>query len=392
MPSSKQVHPKNRNERGLMSTLDRIKPRDLEPEPPGYGEWLIEVKARVRNTQLRIIRSANADAVNLYWSIGRDVIERQQRLGWGSKVVPRLSEDLKQEFPKQRGWSTTNLNYMLSLARRVPLEPIFQQVVGKLPWGHIVRLLDKTDDLDSFVWYAAKTIETGWSRDVMAFQIQTDLRARVGAAASNFAKALPPGDSELAQQMTKDPYIFELAGLTEPLAEKEFEQALINRLEDTLMELGRGFTFVGRQVRVTVGDYDQYADLLMFHTEQLRYVVVELKVGPFEPGYLGQLATYVKSVDAKVRNPDLHEPTVGLLLCTGRTGDIATMALSGISAPVAVAEWQGVDDETRAALPSPAELEAVIQDEAVNQMRLHGLGSAETTGHDGDQASEDERQ
>lgn len=354
-----------------MSMHERITPRPLEETPPGYAEWLADLKSRVRATQFRAVRAANAEVIALYWSIGQDIIERQERLGWGAKVVHQLSADMTREFPSQAGWSRTNLNYMLNMARRWPEGEIFQQLAGKLPWGHIMSLLDKTDSHEDLMWYARETVANGWSRAVLAFQIKSGLRERLGAAPSNFAAALPPPDSDLAQEITKDPYVFQHAGLASGIAEKGLEQALIDRIQDTLLELGRGITLAGRQVRLAVDGVDRYLDLLMFHTEQLRYIVIELKATDFEPEYLGALGTYVTMVDGLVRNPEIHAPTIGLLLCTGKREATVRFALASTAAPVAVAEWQGLPEDARAALPSAQELQAVVQDELAHQRALH---------------------
>jgi predicted nuclease of restriction endonuclease-like (RecB) superfamily len=251
------------------------------------------------------------------------------------------------------------------------MDEISQQVAEKLPWGHIMMLLDKTKESDDLLWYAQKTVTEGWSRAVLNYQITSRLHQRLGAASSNFPHTLTPPDSDLAQQMTKDPYIFEHVGLTSRLLERDLEQALINRIQDTLMELGRCMAFVGRQVRLTVDGVDRYLDLLMFHIEQLRYVVIELKVTDFEPEYLGALGTYVTMVDGIIRNPAIHAPTIGLLLCTGKREATVRFALASTAAPIAIAEWQGLPADARAALPSAAELEAVVQDELAHQLAIH---------------------
>ena len=360
-----------------MNDPARITPRPVEPMPSGYAEWLVDLKARVRATQSRAARAANAEVVALYWSVGHDIVERQKTMGWGKKVIPQLSADMAREFPDQAGWSVTSLDYMRRFARRWPADPISLQLAGKLPWGHIWRLLDKTHTTEELLWYAAQTVENGWSRDVLTFQIQTGLSERLGSAPSNFSERLAPPDSDLAQQMTKDPYVFEHLGLVPGMAEHDLEEALLNRIQATLLELGRGMSFVGRQVRLTVDDVDWPVDLLMFHTEQLRYVVIELKATPFEPSYLGQLGTYVMMVDGLVRNPAIHAPTIGLLLCTGKRESTVRFALAGTAAPVAVAEWQGLPADARAALPSAEELETVIQSEIAQQVAIHAANASD---------------
>ncbi|MCL2464600.1 MAG: PDDEXK nuclease domain-containing protein [Micrococcales bacterium] len=343
--------------------------------PEGYASWLEELKARVRTTQFRAMRAANAEVILLYWSIGRDILQRQERLGWGAKVVTQVAADLRAEFPEQRGWSPTNVKYMRMLAAAWPdLGAIGPQPVDQLPWGHIRTLLDKLDTRDGREWYAQRAVADGWSRAVLAYQIDTKLRDRLGTAPSNFADRLESSDSELAQAMVKDPYVFEHVALTTPLAERTVEEALTNRIQDTLLELGRGMAFVGRQVRFTVDGVDRYVDLVLFHTEQLRYVVVELKVQPFEPGFVGQLGTYVAIVDDVLRCPAIHAPTVGLLLCTGKREATVRYALASSAAPLAIAQWQGLPEDARAALPCVEELQAVVDDEMARQMALRRSG------------------
>lgn len=346
----------------------RVAGRTPERMPDGYAQWLVEVKARVQAAQVRAVRAVNCEVIMLYWSIGRDIVDRQRTLGWGAKVIDRVAVDLSREFPGQRGWSPTNLKYMRMFAEGWPdLGAIGPQVVDQLPWGHVRALIDGLKTRDDRDWYAQQAVTEGWSRAVLELQIRSGLRGRLGAAASNFAAALPPADSDLAQQLTKDPYVFDHVTVSARCAERSVEQALMDRLQDTLLELGRGMTFVGRQVRFTVDGVDRHVDLLMFHVEQLRYVVVELKVGPFEPGHLGQLGMYVAMVDDRLRRPDLHAPTVGLLLCTGTREATVRYSLASTAAPVAVAQWQGLPPDAQATLPSAEELQAVVDDELAHQ-------------------------
>lgn len=261
---------------------NRVPPRTVEEIPEGYERWLADIAARVRSTQFRIARGANAETIRLYWSIGRDILDRRNRQGWGAKAIERLSADLQREFPGRQGFSVSNLNYMRAMVAAWPAaDAIPPRIVEELPWGHVRALLDGLDDVGDRDWYAQMAIEQGWSRDVLRFQIQSRLRVRAGAAPSNFAEVLPPQESDLAQQLTKDPYVFEVAALSERLSEHDLDQALMDRLQHTLLELGRGMALAGRQVRLTVDGVDRFIDLLLFHVEQLRYVVIELKVGEF---------------------------------------------------------------------------------------------------------------
>ncbi len=349
---------------------DMARDSDIEIEIDGYADLLAELKARVSSTQVRAARAANTEVLRLYWSIGRDILHRQQTNGWGSKVVTRLAADLQREFPDQRGWSPRNLLYMRKAAEVWPTEVEFvQQAVARLPWGHVTVLLSRLGSREDRDWYAARAAEEGWSRGVLEHQIKVGLRGAVGSAPSNFPAVLDAPDSDLAQQLVKDPYVFEHLALVEKTDERNVEQALVDRLQDTMLEFGRGMAFVGRQVRLTVPDdrsdeVDEfYVDLLFFSTEQLRYVVVELKVGKLEPAHVGQLGTYVAIVDDQYRRSRIHAPTVGILLCTGKSGPTVRYALASAAAPLAVADYFGLPDDARAALPRAGELEAVLVDE-----------------------------
>ena len=334
------------------------------PEPAGYAALLAELKARVQASQVRAVRAVNTELLRLYWSIGRDILDRQQRDGWGAKVIERLARDLHEAFPDQRGLSRRNLQYMRAFAAAWP-EPAFQrdfvhQPGAQLPWRHITVLLDRLDEPGLRAWYAAAAARYGWSRNVLEHQIMTGLHAREGAAPSNFATHLSEPDSELAQQLTRDPYVFDHLSLTGRVGERELEQALMDRLQQTLTAFGHGMAFVGRQHRLEVGEETLIVDLLLFSYTQLRFVVVELKMGRFNPAYLGQLGTYVAVVDDQLRDPAKHAPTVGILLCTGGDEHLVRYALSSSTSPMAVAGYDALSAEQRAGLPDPAQLHAVV--------------------------------
>ena len=341
---------------------DEVELSDRAREPTGYAELLEQLKARVRASRVRAARAANSELLKLYWSVGRDILDRQEQAGWGSRVIDRLAADLREEFPDQRGWSRRNLHYMRALAEAWPEQDFVQQAAAQLPWGHLMVLLDKLSTRQERDWYAVAATGHGWSRDVLVHQVATRLAERVGSAPSNFAAALPPPDSELAQQLVRDPYVFDHLALSERAAERELEQGLMDRLEQTLLAFGHGMAFVGRQVRFDVDGDELVLDLLLFSLEQLRYVVVELKIGRFDPGYVGQLGTYVAVVDDRLRRPDRHAPTVGILLCKGRNDTLVRYALAGSPAPLAVADYtyDTLPPQERGGLPTAAELTAAL--------------------------------
>lgn len=330
--------------------------------PDSYATVLASLKSEVRAARLRAHRVVNTELLVLYWTIGRAILDQQAAEGWGTGVINRLADDLRSEFPEMRGIGRSNVHYMRAMAAAWPRTAVVQQAVGQLPWGHITVLLDKLDDQAQRDWYAAKATENGWSRDVLRLQIIGRLQDRLGAAPSNFADQLPATDSDLAQQLTKDPYVFEFLDLHEHVAERDVEQALMDRLQQTLLEFGRGFAFVGRQLHFAVGGDDFYADLVLFHVEQLRYVVVELKIGKFEPGYVGQLGFYVAVVDDQLRRQQIHAPTVGILLCASRNDSVVRYSLANTTAPMAVANYtdQPALDPSALHLPQPGELTAIL--------------------------------
>lgn len=324
--------------------------------PDEYDQLLAYLKTQVHAARQRAHRAANTELLTLYWTIGNAIVRRQAEHGWGAKIVDRLAGDLRAAFPDMRGFSRSNLHSMRRMASCWPREAIVQQAVGQLGWSQVVLLLERLDDPEVRNWYAAAAVAHGWSRDVLANQIANRTHTRLGIAPSNFAERLPAPDSELAQQLLKDPYVFDFLGLTERVAERELEQALMDKLSATLLEFGDGFAFVGRQVPFEVDGDDFYIDLLFFHVEQLRYIVVELKIGSFVPEFAGKLGFYVTLVDNTLRRSS-HAPTVGILLCASANETVVRYSLGATTSPMAVATYtyETLPPEERAALP-PAEV------------------------------------
>jgi predicted nuclease of restriction endonuclease-like (RecB) superfamily len=338
--------------------------------PNWYPELLASVTRRVSEGRTRALAAANQQLLTTYWGIGRDLLDRESAEGWGSKVVLRLSADIREQFPDAKGFSPRNLRYMKSFAAAWPDFPMLQQPVATLPWGHNVILLDKFDDSETRLWYAARAIENGWSRNVLVYQIDTRLHERAGKATSNFKATLPPSDSDLAQQATKDPYVFDFLALTERHNERDLESQLITHVEKFLLELGRGFAFVGRQMRLEIGDDEFFPDLLFYNFKLRRFVVIELKATKFEPGYLGQLGMYMAAVDDLLAQPD-DQPTIGLLLCKTKNNVVAEYALRGYNSPIGVAEWateleEALPAELAGGLPTIDELEAELAADTIN--------------------------
>ena len=342
------------------------KPESLTTPPAGYTDWLTDLKVQIHDAQQRAAQALNLELVVLYWKIGNAILERQDRQGWGSKVIDRLSHDLRTAFPDMQGFSVRNLKYMRAFALGWPDLSFVQQVLHKLPWGHNLVLLDKLPGPQTRKWYAAKAIEHNWSRNILVMQIESRLLERSGKAVTNFSDQLPKPQSDLARESLKDPYRFDFLGLTDEAQEREIENALVKHVTDFLLELGAGFAFVGRQVLLDVGGDEFFIDLLFYHLKLRCYVVIELKGGKFKPEHLGQLGFYMTAVDAQVKHPD-DAPTIGLLLCKTKNKVVAEYALRDKSQAIGVAEYQLVESlppELQTSLPSIEQIERELDDTA----------------------------
>jgi len=332
--------------------------------PTWYPDLLTSVSRHLTTGHRRAVSAANTELVATYWAIGREILDRQEREGWGTKVIDRLSADLKHRFPDATGLSPRNLKYMRAFAAAWPKEAIVQRSAAQLPWRHHQYLLDKLGEPSLRQWYAGRAVEEGWSRDILAHQISTRLHDRAGKAITNFAATLPPDDSELAQQATRDPYLFDFLTLDDDLRERDLEQGLIDHVQRFLLELGQGFALVGRQVRLVLAGDEFFCDLLFYHVRLHRYVVIELKAVPFEPAFVGQLGMYIAAVDDLLAQPE-DNATIGLLLCRTKNNVVAEYALRSQSVPIGVAEWTtaittSLPTELAATLPSIATLEAEL--------------------------------
>ncbi|HMI93047.1 MAG TPA: PDDEXK nuclease domain-containing protein, partial [Polyangiales bacterium] len=312
-----------------------------------YAGWLAGLKSEIQAARTRAALAVNQELVRLYHRIGAEILERQERQGWGARVIARLSSDLRAEFPDMKGLSGTNLKYMRVFAELCPGVRIGQQAADQLPWFHIVVLLTKVTEPSEREWYAAQAIEQGWSRATLEAQIKSQLHLRQGAALTNFSRHLAAPHAQLAVEALKDPYHFDFLGLGDEAHEHDIESALVRHITRFLLELGSGFAFVGRQHRIEVAGDEFFIDLLFYHTRLKCYVVVELKATAFKPEHAGQLNFYLAAVDAQMKGED-DRATIGLLLCKTKNKLVAEYALSGIAKPMGVAEYQLVR-----ALPEP---------------------------------------
>jgi len=339
---------------------------DIVPLPVDYGPWLAELKARIHAAQQRAARSVNSELVLLYWQIGRGILERQGREGWGAKVIERLAQDLRNAFPAMKGFSPRNLKYMRAFAQAWPDPDFVQGVLAQLPWYHQLTLLDKLRTAEERRWYAAKAIENNWSRSVLVMQIETRLLERSGQAITNFADRLPAPLSDLARESLKDPYRLDFLGLGEEAQERAIEDALVQHITRFLLELGAGFAYVGRQVPLEVGGEDFFIDLLFYHLKLRCYVVIELKATAFKPEHTGQLSFYLSAVDAELKG-EHDAPTIGMVLCKSKNKLVAEYALRNINQPIGVAEYQlteSLPTHLQSSLPSIEAIEQALADPA----------------------------
>lgn len=363
---------------------------DVAQTPADYPVLLAEIKQRIRVGRARAIMAVNAELNALYWQVGSLIAERQQGEGWGAGVIPRLAQDLCNEFPEEKGFSARNIDRMLAFYRAYPdLEfspqaaakmaavadaaiptEIAPQAVAKIPaetllavpWGHHATLLSKVKALSTRAWYMRATVENGWSRAVLLAQIQSGAHERAGKAASNFSLRLPPPDSELVQQSLKDPYVFNFLTLDDDFRERELELGLIAHMEKFLLELGQGFAFVGRQYHLSVQDRDFYVDLLFYHLKLRRYVVIEIKRGEFKPEHAGQVNFYCNVVDDQLRHEG-DESTIGLILCQETDRLFVEYTLKGVETPIGVSAYEltrALPNDLKSKMPTVEQIEAEL--------------------------------
>ncbi len=350
-----------------------------------YKNWLIDLKSKIKNSQIKAALQVNSELISLYWDIGGMICEKQTKNNWGSKLVEQVAKDLKSDFPDLTGFSRSNLysmrqfylfyNQQLTIVHQVggQLEnvdinsknEIVQQVAGKLernddiqklkliPWRHHTLILQKIKNIKEAIFYIKETIENNWSRSVLECQIETNLYKRQGKAITNFKNTLPPPESDLAQQILKDPYNFDFLTLTKKAKEKDLELKLINHISDFLLELGKGFAYMGRQYKLKVGSKDFFTDLLFYHTKIKAYVVIELKMTEFEPEFIGKLNFYTTAINETIKDEN-DKPTIGILLCKNKDNYVVDFSIKDINKPIGVSEfsYNELPDEIKTELPS----------------------------------------
>ena len=338
---------------------------NLSEMSDAYLKFIDEVKSEIQKQRISVVLNANSSMICLYWNIGRGILKKQEEEGWGAKIIDRMAKDLKDAFPEMSGFSPRNIKYMRKFAESWPDFEIVQRVVAQIPWRTNISLMDKLKDEESRIWYAYKVIENGWSKTILDLQIESRLMERTGRSVNNFPAALPQADSDMVNQVFKDPYLFDFLGTDMPRREIEIERQLTEHIQSFLLELGQGFAFVGRQVHLEVGGDDFYLDLLFYHLKLRCFVVVELKACDFEPGFISQLNMYQNVVNDILRHPD-DKPTIGLLLVKGKNETVVEYSLAGYQNPIGVAEWKNqiakaLPEELRSSLPSIEDIEKELE-------------------------------
>lgn len=332
----------------------------LPSQSPEYEQLLSQLKDQIRQARVRSALAVNRELVLLYWQIGHEILQRQTEQGWGSKVIDRIAQDLRHEFPEMKGFSPRNLHYMRAFAETYTDETILQQVVANLPWGHNVRLMEAVKDPEARLWYAQQAIAHGWSRNILLTQIDNQLYSRQKSAAiTNFERTLPDTQSDLAKDLIKNSYTFDFLTISAEAKEQEVRTQLVDHIRNFLLELGVGFAFVGSDYHLEVGGQDFYIDLLFYHLKLRCFVVIDIKMGDFQPEFSGKMNFYVSAVDDLLRHQD-DRPTIGMILCRSKNKAIAEYALRDLQKPIGISTHRTdreLPDPLKPELPTIKQLE-----------------------------------
>ena len=359
--------------------------------PNGYTQWRKDIEQLIDTAKLHTALNVNVGTLTLYWNIGKSILQKQEQEGWGKQVIEQLSKDLISRYPDDRGYSVRNLRYMKRFASAYPDFPILQVPLAELKelpilqatlaelenegkefvqvplaqisWYHHISLLPKVKDEAERAYYITETAQNGWSRDVMLLQIDNGYIHAKGHAINNFEQTLPPPQSDLARYIFKDPYNFSFIGTVALQNELDIEKSLTSKITDFLLEMGRGFAYIGRQYHISVDGDDYYIDLLMYHLKLHCYVVVELKAVEFNPEFVSKLNFYISAVDDLVKSPE-DKPTIGLLLCRTKSNKKAEFSLRGITQPMGIAQYETekLFADVASALPQIENLENSMDD------------------------------
>jgi predicted nuclease of restriction endonuclease-like (RecB) superfamily len=338
--------PSNKSECHDLETRDRTKVH-------GYEEWIRSIKERIQRARVKASMLVNSEQTLLYWDIGHDILEKQESEGWGAKVVERMSADLKAAFPDMTGLSPRNLKYMRAFADAWARKEIVQAPLAQLPWYHHLALLECLKSRGDRIAYAALAIENGWSRNVMVHQIELGVADLHGTAITNFKKLMPPTDSDMAEQTLRGEYDLGFLPANAKTKENKLRAMLVDKVAKFMVELGAGFSYVGKGLTINVGGDEFEIDLLFYHVVLHRYIVIELKTGKFHPKDLGQLGFYMTAVDRQVKS-EIDGKTIGVLLCKSRNDVVAEYSLADLNKPIGVSTY-------RLGLPPIEQLQAQLR-------------------------------
>jgi predicted nuclease of restriction endonuclease-like (RecB) superfamily len=337
---------------------------DLNHISTDYKTWIGELKLKIRSTQIKAAIAVNSTLIQFYWELGKMIVEKQSQTAWGGKLLDQISKDLKDEFPDMQGFSVRNLKYCRFFYNFYKDFLIGQQLVAQLPWSHNILIFTKSTSENEAQFYIQQTIENNWSRDILALQIKNKLFERQGKAVTNFKTTLPELYSDLAEQTLKDPYVFDFITITSKAKERDIENQMIVHIRKFLLELGKGFAFVGQQYHLEIAENDYFIDLLFYHIKLKCYVVIELKNRKFIPEDAGKLNFYLSAVDSLLKNDD-DKPTIGLLLCRDKNSIEAEFSLRDMSKPIGISEFQLTEiipDDLKSSLPTIEEIENELKD------------------------------
>lgn len=337
-----------------------------------FKQWVQNLKEQIKQAQIKAAVKVNSELLHLYWTLGYEITLRYEDAKYGSAFFNTLSRELLSDFPNMKGFSETNLKYIRRWymfynqddVNRPQLVDDFEDVFFAVPWGHHRYIIEKCKDRQEAFFYIRKTVENNWSRSVLLNFLDTDLYERQGKSVNNFGRLLPVPQSDLAEQIIKDPYNFDFLTLTENYRELELEEALINNMTKFLLELGQGFAYVGKQVPLEVGGDTYFADLLFYHLELRCYVVVELKACKFHPAFVGQLGMYVSAIN-HLKKKEIDAPTIGLIICKTKNAITAQYALESSSQPIGISEYQFstlIPEDFKSRLPSIEEIESSLKE------------------------------
>ncbi|MDO4698134.1 MAG: PDDEXK nuclease domain-containing protein [Pasteurellaceae bacterium] len=326
-----------------------------------YHQWILSLKNKIKNTQIKTASKVNFALLELYWELAKEIVEKEKAYSWGDIFLQKISEDLKKDFPDMSGFSAQNLKHIRYWYKfySANITAEIETLIKSIPWGHNQRIMYKCETVNQALFYIQKTLDNGWSRSVLEHQIDSNLYARQGKAITNFEAKLPPMNSDLAKQTLKDPYNFDFLTLREEYDERDLENALVSQITQFLLELGTGFSYIGKQVHIQVGESDFYIDLLFYHVKLHCYVVVELKTEKFKPEFVGKLNFYITAVNKNLKS-EQDNPTIGILICKDKDNVVAEYALNEMNQPIGIAEYQLVEklnQEFKRTLPTIEEIE-----------------------------------